>query len=350
MFAYVGCRTTRERNATGKGISLYAIDHGKWTLDQLLENLVNPSFQCIDETGRFLYSIHGDFSEISAFEIDPRNGHLTYLNTARTGGKNPVHLSIDKNNRWIYVANLATGTVSVIPRHEDGSVEDYCFLCPMPGREEGAISHPHQVLQDPSREYLLVSCQGRKAGYGQIDVLKINHDGTLTRTDIVRSREIAEPRHIAFAGPEHCCYGVNEKDYTVTAYHFDAAAGKLAPFQVVPTLPDTYTEDGWASGIVAGKDGRYLYVSNRKADSVSVFAVHEKTGRLAFKQWIPAGGQQPRFITITPDGTQLVVANELSASIRLYDISPMDGTLEFSGTQIQTDNPVCVTFYNGKTK
>ena len=41
------------------------------------------------------------------------------------------------------------------------------------------------------------------------------HDGTLTPTDRVPSREIAEPRHLTFAGPKGCCYGSNEKDYTV---------------------------------------------------------------------------------------------------------------------------------------
>ena len=32
QFAYVGCRTTKERNARGKGISCYEIDNNKWTL------------------------------------------------------------------------------------------------------------------------------------------------------------------------------------------------------------------------------------------------------------------------------------------------------------------------------
>jgi 6-phosphogluconolactonase len=344
MFAYVGCRTTKERKASGKGISVYRVESdGKWNLIQLVPHLVNPSFQCFDETGEYLYSIHGDFSEISAFKINRKNGHLTYLNTANTGGTNPVHLTVDRNNKWIYVANLATGMVSVIPRHEDGTVGDYMNRYAIPGKEEGHISHPHQVLQDPSREYLIVSCQGRKYGYGQVDVLKINHDGTLTRTDIVRSREIAEPRHIAFTGPD-TCYGVNEKDYTVTAYHFDAVKGKMKPFQIVPTLPDTFTDDGWASGIVAGKDGRCVYVSNRKADSVSVFAVDPQSGKLSLRQWMPAGGKQPRFITTTPDGKKLVVANELSASIRVYNIDEETGKLTQCIETVGTPNPVCVTF------
>ena len=76
-YAYVGCRTTKERNARGKGISVYRVDdNGKWELIQILENLVNPSFLCLDKTGEFLYTIHGDKSEISSFSIDKTTGKL----------------------------------------------------------------------------------------------------------------------------------------------------------------------------------------------------------------------------------------------------------------------------------
>lgn len=46
MFAYVGSRTTKERNATGKGISVYEVHGHDWKLIQVVGDLVNPSFQC----------------------------------------------------------------------------------------------------------------------------------------------------------------------------------------------------------------------------------------------------------------------------------------------------------------
>jgi len=43
-FAYVGCRTTRERKAEGTGIGVYAVyASGAWQHVQTLEPLVNPS-------------------------------------------------------------------------------------------------------------------------------------------------------------------------------------------------------------------------------------------------------------------------------------------------------------------
>ena len=112
MFAYVGSRTTKERNATGKGISVYEVHGHDWKLIQVVGDLVNPSFQCFDETGNFLYSVHGDFSEISAFKRDRKTGRLTYLHTASTEGKNPVHLSIDRKSTRL---NSSHNVISRMP-------------------------------------------------------------------------------------------------------------------------------------------------------------------------------------------------------------------------------------------
>ena len=56
------CRTTKERKARGKGISVYKVDGDNWELVQILEGQVNPSYLCLNKAQDRLYSIHGDFS------------------------------------------------------------------------------------------------------------------------------------------------------------------------------------------------------------------------------------------------------------------------------------------------
>lgn len=63
-------------------------------------------------------------------------------------------------------------------------------------------------------------------------------------------------------------------------------------------------------------------------------------------QNIPTQGVQPRFITVSPDGTQVLAANECSDTIRIFDVRN-DGRLDYSGTTVATESPVCVVF---KTK
>lgn len=346
--AYVGCRTTKKRNARGKGISIYRIDDaGTWTLQQIVpmeKDLVNPSFLCLDNTGKFLYTIHGDESQISAYAVADDNS-LTYINTVSTEGENPVHLSVDKTNRWIFVANLQTGTVSVIPRRADGGLAPIKNQYTLPGNGEGMISHPHQVQQDREGNYLIVSCQGRKQGFGQVAVFRIDSEqGTLEKTCTVRSREIAEPRHVAFHPNNRWCYGVNEKDYSVTFYDFDSENGVLEARQILPTLPETYTGDGWASGILISTDGRHIVVSNRKHDSVTSFVVDPETGMLKYCDCTKTSGGQPRYIIWDEARNLIVAANETTDTIAEIELDPATGKMTRKEHLIPTESPVCVIF------
>src|SRR5262249_12278296 len=72
--AYVGSRTTKERGARGDGINVYSVDadSGRWTHVQLVGGLLNPSFLAFDRKQQFLFTVHGDASEISAFRIDAK--------------------------------------------------------------------------------------------------------------------------------------------------------------------------------------------------------------------------------------------------------------------------------------
>src|ERR1044071_9303440 len=123
LFAYVGAFTTPARKGHGGGINVYRVDpaSGAWSHEQLLE-IANPSFLALDRAPRFLYAVHADLDEVSAYAIDTQTGHITALNRQSCGGKNPVHLAIDPTGRWILPANYAAGSVGVVPIEKDGTL------------------------------------------------------------------------------------------------------------------------------------------------------------------------------------------------------------------------------------
>src|SRR5271169_5425274 len=123
-FAYVGARTTKERNARGNGLNVYQVDSetGNWRHIQLLSDLINPSYLAFDRTRKFVYVVHGDLSDISAFAIDGGSGKLQSINRQSTQGRNPVHLAIDPTNKFVVIANHATSTLALLPRQDDGSL------------------------------------------------------------------------------------------------------------------------------------------------------------------------------------------------------------------------------------
>lgn len=342
MKAYVGCRTTKERGAKGEGLRCFDImEDGGWLLRQTLPGFPNPSYLCLDQEKRYLYSVHGDYSEISAYALT-QTGEMKYLNTVSTCGVNPVHLTIDRSNRFVYVANLQSGNISVIARQSDGSLGQLVQYVALPGRTVATSSHPHQVMQDERGEYLLVSAQGRLQGKGGISVFAIDADGRLSASDIVASREKAEPRHCVFHPNNRFCYGVNEKDCTVTFYHFEG--GRLIPKQIVSTLRDTYVGEGWASGIIIDPQGRFLYVSDRKQDSISCLQIDQTTGTLSFVDDISTQGKQPRFLCLDHQSQGIVAANELSDTIRFFDRDPATGRMTDTGRKVDTETPVCVVY------
>ena len=104
IYAYVGCRTTKERNARGEGLKTYAIEaSGQWRELQCLVTEPNPSYQTLDREGKFLYSVHGDFTKASSYKILPDHT-LEHVNTIDIGGRNPVDITVDKENRRVIVA------------------------------------------------------------------------------------------------------------------------------------------------------------------------------------------------------------------------------------------------------
>jgi 6-phosphogluconolactonase len=347
-FAYVGSRTTRERNARGDGINVYRVDaiSGDWTHVQLVESLLNPSFLALDRSGRFLYCVHGDASEISAFSIDPETGRLAFINQETTDGKNPVHLSVDPGNRFLIVANHVTSSLAVLPRHEDGSLGKLVDLVVLEGqigphRVEQPFAKPHQVEFDPSGRFIVIPDKGLDCVFTyRLDEVT----GKLIAVDApAPAREGAGPHHVAFHPSGAVAYVVNELDSTITAYQVGRSDGSLTPLQVVSALPDTFVGHSRAAEIMASKDGRFVYASNRGHDSIAVFAVDQASGRLTNVGWEKSHGRTPRFFTLDPSGALMFIANEDSDNIVTFRIDQETGMLSYEGG-VRTGSPVCNVF------
>jgi 6-phosphogluconolactonase len=348
MYAYVGSRTTRERNARGEGISVYRVDAASGALDlvQLVGDLVNPSFLALNRRGDRLYAIHGDQSEVSAFAVDTATGQLAFLNQVSCEGRNPVHLALDATERHLVVSNHLNGQLAVLPVLEDGRLGAVMQLQSLPGepgphRKEQPFSKPHFNPFDPSGRWVLVPDKGLDR------VFSFRFEGGRllpAATPWVDCREGAGPRNLAFHPARPWAYVVNELDSTVLACGFDAATGALQPHQVVTSLPDTFMGNSRAGSIQIDAAGRTLYVSNRGHDSVAVFRIDADSGRLGFVQAIPGGGRTPRFFTLGPGGSKLYVLNEESDSITRFFVEADSGLLKPAGEPLACGSPVCMVF------
>jgi 6-phosphogluconolactonase (cycloisomerase 2 family) len=317
---------------------------GNWTLKEIVPTLENPSYLCLDKSEQYLYTVHGDLHQVSAFKINS-DYTLTHINTVDSQGKNPVFITPNKTNQYVFVASLQGGTVATMKIQEDGSLSEAFFIEHLEGLTPEGVSHAHQCILDKTGEFLFVPTQGRHIGYERVFVFKVdNETGHLTRSGYVDARQYAEPRHITLSHDNKRAYLINEKGNTVTYYDFDDNIGRLTPLQIIPSLPDTYVGQGQASAILVHPSDRFVYASNRMHESIVTYRVDRNTGYLTTIGYTSVLGKTPRFICFTPDHKQLLVANEDSDTLQLFDIDDETGSLTFSGNSITTGSPTCVAF------
>jgi 6-phosphogluconolactonase len=357
LLAYVGAFTAPERKGHGGGINVYRVDptSGAWAHEQLLE-VVNPSFLTLDREQRFLYSVHADLDEVSAYAIDKQNGRITALNRQSCGGKNAVHLSIDPTGRWIVTANYSAGSVGVVAIEKDGTLGPRSDLVNLPGepgpdRKQQASSHPHDAVFDPGGRFIAVPDKG----VDRIFVFRLDAaSGKLTPNDppFVATRAGDGPRHIAFHPQMPLAYVINELSSSVTTYRFDAQRGSLRPIQVLPSIPSTHTGSNTGAEIAVALSGRVVYASNRGHDSVAIFAVDQSAGTLTPVDWAPTKAKSPRFFGLDPSAKMLYAANadegfsdqQNTDTIVPFKIDQANGMLTPAGQVIKTNSPCTIVF------
>ena len=344
MFAYIGCRTTRERNARGKGISVYEITADGWHLRDIVKTIDNPSFLTLDRTGRYLYAVHGDQESVSSFAIMP-DGGLEFLSSVASMGRNPVYITVNDENTLAFVATLQGGTVAAFPILENGALGEACYVQNLDGKSYGTVSFAHQCEFDRTGQYLFVPTQGRHEGYERIWVLRVSHQtGAMEVVQTVAARTYSEPRHVVVSSDNKRVYLVNEKGNSITYYSFDETRGELVPLQIIQSLPESYTGEGQASAIIFDKSERFIYATNRIHDSIAMYRVNEATGFLSVLGWIPCMGRTPRFCCRVPHVNEIIVANEDSDTLQFYKIDSKSGWLTLMDKSIDTESPTCIVF------
>lgn len=349
-FAYVGCRTSKERNARGEGIGVYRMDAGTgdWKPIQLLKDIPNPSFLAFDRTESFLYAVHGDLGEVSAFRIAPKTGEIAFINKQDCGGKNPVHLTPDLTNKFMLVANYATGTLGALPINADGSLGALSDIAKVPGepgphKSQQKGIHPHQIPYASGNRFLIVPDKGGD----KVSVFRFDPaSGKFAANDpaSIAAREGAGPRHMAFHPALPIAYLVNELDSTIGTYAWDGEKGTLKGLQLLPATPADFMGNNTSAGIAIAPSGKFVYLSNRGHDSITTYAVDPASGLLRAISWTSTQGKQPRFFTLDPTGSFLYAANENSDSIVTFKVNAATGELTSTGQVISTGSPTCVVF------
>jgi 6-phosphogluconolactonase len=288
---------------------------------------------------------------LETYAVDAATGALAPAGEEVPGGTEACHISVDPSGRCVLTANYDEAYVEVFPILTGGlagarsSVVHFSGSGPDKSRQ--ASAHAHSINTDPTGRFAVVCDLGQdKLFVYRLDAAK----GLLTPNDPPYAQVApgSGPRHFAFHPDGRHAFVINELAATITAFTWDGEKGILALYQTVPILRKDYSgSTNTSAEVVVGKDGRFVYGSNRGDDSLVVHSFDPATGNLTFVQRMAEGIQVPRNFAIDPSGKWLVCANLTANSATVYQVDQETGKLRLSGS-IDVPQPLCVRFLQAR--
>lgn len=352
LLAYIGTYT--EAKSKGIYVSRFDPETGTLTAPELAAETKNPTFLALHHNGRLLYAV-GEFDSfqgkrggaVSAFAIDGGTGKLNLLNQKPSGGAGPCHLAVDKTGKCLLVANYGSGSFAALPIESDGKLGELQTQIQQKGssvdRERQAGPHAHFITVDPANRFAL----GCDLGVDKVMIWKLQPAKALLDQDSSHFASIqpgSGPRHLAFYPNGRIVYLINEMAATLVVFSYDPEEGALKELQTVSSLPDKFT--GFKSGaeVEIHPSGKFLYCSNRGHDTIAVFAIDEKSGKLSFVEHQSTQGKTPRHFAIDPAGNYLLAENQDSNNVVVFRINQETGKLTPTGQTVEVGAPVCIQF------
>lgn len=281
--------------------------------------------------GDLLFTIiqNGDQSGIATYRI--KDGKAKQLDTYFHEGAAPCYISVDSQKHLVFTANYHLATINVFSYDENGKLT-FITNDTHEGhgpRAEQDQAHPHFFDETPAGN--LVSCD---LGIDAVVFYKLDGD-KLKHLARYQMEKGFGTRHLVFSPDGKTMYIVGELSSQVNVVRLNENTWKFEDVATYKTIPDDFSDHNGAAAIRISKDGKFIYISNRGHDSITVFKVLDD-GKLELVQRISVFGSFPRDFNWDKDEKYLVVANQNTNNATLYRRNSETGNL----TPIQKDIPV----------
>ncbi len=355
IYVYVGSYTKDPPGGGSNnpvGLSVFKFDPTTGALSPVQQvKSANPSFVALDPSQQHLYVVNeiDDYEgqrsgSAEAYAIDAGSGKLTLLNRQSLRSPIPAHLTVDPSGRHLVVADYIGGDFVVVPIEADGKLAPVSGVLKDsgtgPNTERQEAPHPHSVVFDRAGHFIAAA----DLGTDTVQTLKLS-DGGLERVSAAKVAAGAGPRHLVFSLDGKILYVINELNATVTALAYDPVTGTIGKeLQTISTEPAGYRGPHSTAEIAVHPSGKFLYGSNRGAQSIVGNRIDPTTGQLSVIGFADQGVNFPRNFVIDPSGKWLYVANQKGDTIVQFAINPETGELTPTGQVTPSITPVAVVF------
>lgn len=342
FLGYVGTYT----KGKSEGIYSFLLDTmaKKITDVKVAATIENPTYLAIDKSKNLLVSVakEEDQGGIASFAITSNGELLSKINSQVLDGAPPCHVSISNDNTFVLSANYHKGTIEAYPLNETGQILPPSSVVTHKGtgpdkRQEKA--HAHYAGFSPDQKYIIT------VDLGMDEIITYSlEEGLLTKKHSLSVKPGSGPRHLVFHPTESYAYVMTEFSSEVIVLNYDVEAGSFTHIQTLPTIPNDFKENNQGSAIHISRDGKFVYVANRGHDSIAIFKIDDHTYELSFVERVSSEGHWPRDFVLDPTESFVVVSNQESSNLVLFERDIETGKLTLLQSDVTVPDPVCVKF------
>ena len=223
--------------------------------------LGNQGGLILSPNNRWLFVVNAGSDTISVFKVKPNN--LIFIGSFDSGGARPISLTVDRN--LLYVLNAGDDNISGFIVERDG------MLSPLAGSTRplsGANTGPAQIGFTPDGNVLVVT----EKATNFIDTYVVGTDGLASGPDVFPS---------AGATPFGFAFGKRNRLFVSEAAGGAPDASSVSSYMVYPdgelevisaAVPTTETAACW---LVVTKNGRYAYTTNTGSGTISGYGINK---------------------------------------------------------------------------
>lgn len=274
---------------------------------------------------------------LTAFSVDS-GGRLSPLGKAQALPHRPIHLALDNEGRYAFVAYSVPSGITVHPLAEDGSPGE---AVPQPEPLELGI-YAHQARAMPDNRTVLLVTRGHSVEGDR----KVEEPGALKfysigEGGVLRNKQSVAPnggfgfgpRHIDFHPTRPWMYVSLERQNTLQMFEIgaDGTVAETARHSInYLENPDQVHHRQMGGTVHVHPNGRFVYGVNRAdhtkevngekvlvggENSIVVFSIDERTGEPRLIQRVDPHTMHVRTFAIDPSGKLLVAAGILPLNV-----------------------------------
>ncbi len=345
-------------SANDPGVFKFEFDPASKHVNRIDASAGVPDPSYVELVRRFVYAASESKTcgRLSSYRLDVQDV-LDYRESCEFPGEEETCFVLVKPDRkCLYGANYASGSICAVALNPDGSFgkpfplikhEGHGFKRskddPNFGRQD--TPHVHTLSYVPGTEYLAAVDLGLDA----IFIYRTEDDGQIDPMPVavIGAPKGTGPRIIAYHPSLSTAAVVCELSCELLLYKMSEDGLVWDFIDRLDLLAEASsrrlsTTPPLAAHAEFSKDGRFLYVSTRGVDLITIFEF-DKNGNVVGRHDQPCGGRSPRHFALSPDNEFLGVANQLDDSVTIFKRDTHTGRLS-EVAKAECTQPSCVAW------